>query len=311
MANMTVTSPGQINGAGDARALYLKMFAGEVLSAFQETNLAMPRTMVRSISAGRSAQFPATWRNTAAYHTPGVELVGSVINANERVISIDDLLVSTVFLANIDEAMSHYDVRSEYSKQCGAALARTMDRNILQVGYLTARATANVTGGFGGGSVVAATALTNADVLVGAIFDSAQLLDEKDVPEGDRSVFLRPDQYYNLVNSSSKLIHTDYTDGANGSVATGKVLRVAGMEIFKTNNLPTTNITTGPTAYQGNFTQSAALVIHKSAVGTVKLIDLSVESDYLVQNQGTLVVAKLAVGHGILRPESAVEIRIS
>lgn len=308
--NMNVSSPGQVNGAGDNRALYLKIFAGEVLTAFNETNVAMSRSTVRTISHGKSAQFPATWKNTAGYHTPGEMIVGDKINHNERVITIDDLLISSVFIANIDEALSHYDVRSEYSKQCGAALSRTMDKNILQVGYLAARASATVAGGFGGTAITAADADTDADILIGAAFEAAQALDEKDVPESDRALFVKPEQYYKLVNSSSKLINVDYNPSGNGSIAGGKVYNVAGMDIVKTNNLPNgLDVTTGPTKYQGDFTTSVALVMHKSAVGTVKLMDLSVESDYLVQNQGTLIVAKLAVGHGILRPESAVEIK--
>jgi hypothetical protein len=51
------------------------------------------------------------------------------------------------------------------------------------------------------------------------------------------------------------------------------------------------------------------LVMHQSAVGTVKLMDLGMESEYQVSRQGTLMVAKYAVGHGVLRPEAAIEIR--
>jgi hypothetical protein len=50
------------------------------------------------------------------------------------------------------------------------------------------------------------------------------------------------------------------------------------------------------------------LVFQKEAVGTTKLLDLSVEHEYLIQYQGTLLVGKYAVGHGILRPECAVGI---
>jgi hypothetical protein len=81
------------------------------------------------------------------------------------------------------------------------------------------------------------------------------------------------------------------------------------MRIVKTNNLPQSNVATGPAAYQGDFTNTAALAMHRSAVGTVKLIDLAVEMAYDIRRQGTLVVAKYAVGHGILRPESAVEVK--
>jgi hypothetical protein len=40
----------------------------------------------------------------------------------------------------------------------------------------------------------------------------------------------------------------------------------------------------------------------------VKLMDLSTEMEYSVRHQGTLIVAKYAMGHGILRPECAVEL---
>ena len=48
--------------------------------------------------------------------------------------------------------------------------------------------------------------------------------------------------------------------------------------------------------------------MHKGAVGTVKLMDLSTEAAYDIRRQGHLMVAKYAVGHGVLRPESAVEL---
>jgi hypothetical protein len=45
---------------------------------------------------------------------------------------------------------------------------------------------------------------------------------------------------------------------------------------------------------------------HSSAVGCVKLLDLATESEYLIERQSTLFVAKYAMGLGVLRPESAV-----
>ena len=51
-----------------------------------------------------------------------------------------------------------------------------------------------------------------------------------------------------------------------------------------------------------------ALVMHKDAVATVKLLDLSVESEYQIQRQGTLIVSKYAMGHNVLRPAMAVAI---
>lgn len=309
MANMTPSRLGQANGAGDALALFLKVFSGEVLTAFAETNVALSRSMVRSIKSGKSAQFPATWKGTASYHTPGTQLVGTTINKNERVISIDDLLVADRFIAQIDEAMNHYDVRSIYSRDAGAALARTMDQNILQVGVLAARASATVTGGNGGTVITDADSGTSGSSMVGSLLDAAQALDEKDVPAEDRFAFLKPAQYYNVLENAGTALSTDYNPGGNGSFASGKIFRIAGIELVKTNNLPDSDVATGPTAYQGNFTTVTGLVMHKSAVGTVKLMDLGVAADWLPEYLGTLLVAKIACGHGILRAESSVEIK--
>ena len=51
--------------------------------------------------------------------------------------------------------------------------------------------------------------------------------------------------------------------------------------------------------------------IHDHLGGLPPVLDLSTEMEYGVRFQGTLVVAKYAVGHGILRPECAAEIKTS
>ena len=59
-------------------------------------------------------------------------------------------------------------------------------------------------------------------------------------------------------------------------------------------------------AYGGEGEKVRALVMNRDAVATVKLLDLAVETDYMVNRQGTLVVSKYAMGHNILRPAMAV-----
>lgn len=236
------------------------------------------------------------------------------------------MLIAPTFIANIEEAKNHYDVRSIYSQEQGQALAKQMDRHVLQVGVKAARqAEGNITGpqGTPGGAAVyqnsagipsGADFRNDGDALAAALYAAAKELDEKDVPEEGRVCFVTPHQYYLLVQSD-KAIHRDF--GGSGSYAAGKVFEVAGIEIVKTNNLPTTNITASPEGgdeqekYAGDFSDTVALVMHPSAVGTVKLLDLAMEMEYQIEYQGTLMVAKYAVGHGILRPESAVEIRAS
>ena len=54
MANATPTRLGQNLATGDANALFLKIFSGEVLSAFGRENQMMNMTTVRNIQQGKS-----------------------------------------------------------------------------------------------------------------------------------------------------------------------------------------------------------------------------------------------------------------
>lgn len=311
MANATAIRLGQANSAGSDNALFLKLFAGEVLTAFDEACVTQDKHKVRNISSGKSATFPATWKVVARYHTPGNEITGQTSNINERVINIDDLLISDVFIANIDEAKNHFEVRSEYTRQTGLALANQWDKNVLQVGCLAAAASATVTGGNGGTSLTSLTTLyrTSATDLAAGIYSSVQAMDEKDVPMDDKKyAYVRPAQYY-LLAQSTALVNRDWAIGG-GNYAEGKIIQVAGVPVVKTNHLPITDLSGGSSTGQNNtyladFSKVAALVMSDCAVGTVKLLDLAVESEYEVWRQGTLIVSKYAVGTGILRPECA------
>jgi len=314
MSNAIPSRVGQSNVSGDALALFLKVFAGEVMAAFEEMNMALPMFVQRNISSGKSAQFPVTWKATAAYHTPGNEIMGQQIKHAEKVINIDGLLLSDAFIASIDEAMNHYEVRSIYTKEMGYALANQADKNVLQLAVLAARASATITGGSGGTALTQAGYDTTADTLAQGVYDAAQTLDEKFVPDfGDRTAFMRP-KHYNLLVQSTKSINRDWNEpgGSNGAFSTGKVMRVANVVIKKTMHLPNSVISALPGAnntYEGDFSNVCAVIVHKMAVGTVKLLDMALENQYDIRRQGTLFVAKYAMGHGILRPECAVELK--
>ncbi|WMM95335.1 capsid protein [Roseobacter phage CRP-125] len=319
MANATPSRLGVVNKATPAdfaseNALFLKVFAGEVLTAFDETNVMKDLHTSRTIASGKSASFPVTGKANAAYHTPGTPLLGTQkIAHNEIVINIDDVLVADTFIANIDEAKNHYDVRAEYSRLLGMALAKEFDTRTMRVGLLAARDSAKVSGGFGGTTLTAGTggAMTGAE-LAAAIFDAAKVMDEKDVPETERVAIVSPAEYYSLVQTTD-VINRDF--GGAGVYADGTVLRVAGIQIVKSNNLPTGNVAAVAgenNTYAGDFSNVKALVMQKQAIGTVKLMDLAVErtsGDFEVMYQGTLMAAKYAMGHGVLRPECAVEIK--
>ena len=91
---------------------------------------------------------------------------------------------------------------------------------------------------------------------------------------------------------------------------------VDGFEIYKSHNLPTSGAAgdsqeSGVSSSNDYTADSGGLkgvAFHRSAVGTVKLKDMALESEYQIERQGTLMVAKYAMGHGVLRPEAAISI---
>ena len=334
--DLSANRVGQINGAGGADALFLKVFSGEILTTFEESNVMKDLHMVRTIQNGKSAQFPVTGIATASYHTAGQSLIEadnaylSDIKKNEKVITIDDVLVSSTFLANIDELKTHYDVRSIYAQELGKALAKRFDIATMKTLFGAARSAATITGGKGGASVTGATTNTAAG-LIDALFAVAQTLDENDAPDEGRYAILTPEQYYTLLTTDNVAISKDF--GLGGNVAAGSIPMVAGIKLFKSNHLSdiialgdvsgtvsgdgtsqNDVFGTAGAGYNGNFadltgsTGKGFIAGTKEAIGTVKLLDLATESDYQIERQGTLFVAKYAMGHGVLRPECAVQV---
>ena len=294
MANTLPSRLGLVNNTGtDVNELFLKVFSGEILTTFEEFNVMKELHTIRTISNGKSAQFPVTGIAEAKYHTAGQNIADastgylSQIKHAERVINIDDVLLASTFIANIDELKNHYDVRSIYAQELGKALAK--------------------------------------------LFEAAQKLDENDIPnDGKRFAILKPADYYTLIASAEEVINRDF--GGRGDVATGRIPMVAGINIYKSNHLAdvATNLAGVTTAgsdgspsvqndvfgggspgegYNGNLSKTQIIGGHPSAIGTVKLLDLATESDYKVELQGSLFVAKYAMGHGVLRPEAAFEIK--
>ena len=327
MAVAAPASIGRVNASGNEDALFLKVFSGEVLTAFERSSVTQGAEMVRSISNGKSASFPVMGRISAAYHVPGAEIVGTDVNHNEKVITINDLLVSSAFLSNIEEAKQHWDVRSSYSSEIGRALAHQKDLHVLQtMGQAALTSTANITGGDAGTiltntGIASATAATAANAMIDSLFDAASNLDSHYVPKEGRKCFLRLEEYYKLANATNA-VNIDFSGGANGGVAEGKVIKVAGIELvptphFISANVAAANDQTAPSGKSAtiadpqavNLTNFVALVTHPSACGTVQLMNLATEMEYDIRRQGTLMVAKYAMGHGVLRPEAAIGIK--
>ena len=234
----------------DARALYLKLFSGEMFKGFQRNTIARDLVMRRTLTNGKSLQFIYTGRTKAEYHTPGKSILGNDDGAPpvaEKTITVDDLLISSAFVYELDETLSHYDLRGEISRKIGYALAEQYDRKIFRAITKAARTAHPITkSNFvepGGtqlrvGTNAQASDAYNSGFLINAFYDAAAILDEKGVSGEGRVAVLNPRQYYALIQNveTNGLINRnergDALQSGNG------IIEIAGIQIFKSMNIP-------------------------------------------------------------------------
>ena len=250
-ANPTsLTRQGQLNSAGDARALYLKLFSGEMFKGFQHESIARDMVMKRTLKNGKSLQFIYTGRTTAEFHTPGNSILGNSDGAPpvaEKTITCDDLLISSAFVYELDETLAHYELRGEISKKIGYALAEKYDRLIFRAiakGARQASPVAKTNFKEPGGTQIRVGSTTNdsdaynAGNLVNAFYDAAAALDEKGVSMAGRVAVLNPRQYYALIQDigSNGLINRDVQGTALQSG--NGIIEIAGIKIYKSMNIP-------------------------------------------------------------------------
>ena len=245
-----LTRPGQNNSTGDARALYLKLFSGEMFKGFQHNAIARDLVMKRTLTNGKSLQFVYTGHTKAEYHVPGNSILGNTDGAPpvaEKTITIDDLLISSAFVYELDETLAHYELRGEISKKIGYALAQKYDRLIFRAIAKGARQASPITkSGFvepGGTQIRVGTNNQASDAyvpasLINAFYDAAAALDEKGVSSEGRVAVLNPRQYYELIQGvgSNGLINRD-TQGTALQSGQG-IIEIAGIKIFKSMNIP-------------------------------------------------------------------------
>jgi len=260
--NSTASTPLALNTAYDTKyGTYLKLFSGELFKGFQHNAIARDLVMRRTLKNGKSMQFIYTGRMSADYHVPGEPILGqeNALPVAEKYIQMDDLLISSAFVYELDETLAHYELRGEISKKIGYALAERYDRNIFRAITRGARKASPISatgklepgGGtvqVGSGSGAAADALDSGK-LIDAFYDAAAMLDEKGVSGSGRVAVISPRQYYALLQSAGAVSGLINRDVQGTALQSGQgIIEIAGIKIYKSMNIP----------FQGKFGTGSA-----------------------------------------------------
>lgn len=308
-----ISNPGKNLSAGDRDALFMKVFSGEVLTAFARNTVMMSRHQVRTIDHGKSASFAVMGRTRAKYLAPGNSLDDQrkKFEHTEKIIAIDGLLTADCLITDIDDAMNHYDVRVEYSRQLGEALAQSADCAIINelanMAAKDATTKENIPDNGTGADKVKGTGaafefVTGLDIsqeatygnkLIEGLLAARAAFTKNYVPMGDRYCLLTPEGY-------SALIKALMPDSANYQALfdpnSGKLQTICGFEVIEVPHLLNEGVD-GKHTLNAKYTDAGlqGIVFHRSAVGTVKLKDLAMERARRAEYQADQIIAKYAI----------------
>lgn len=329
--------------------LWLPLFGGELLAAYDENILLKGLVNSKTIASGTTLKFPRSWKMTSERHAAGTELLGLPLEMGEISISVDERpIVSHRDFDDIDLMMSHFEIRSEVARQMAAAIARTEDKNVAALLINTSRTVAPAHGPFVGGGVdgngtaYIDAALDDYDSVpsssgsraaVGALLKALDAITlqfiNQDTPTTERACCVRPGLWMALRSfgvpiSAAEMYGAGATagpfwqqPGLGGQInikdtpMREQSLVYNGIQIYQTPNLPHTNVTTGESKYQGNFTSTEGVVFQRECMAYLSLMGLKMETYRDVRRQTDFVVASILGGGGALRPESCIELAVA
>lgn len=309
---------GQRGGQGNDRALFLTEFGGMVINSYDEAMDYNNLRYVKNITQGKSDTFPIIGRKRdAAEHEPGELILGGTVPSDDVEISLDKMVYDSVFVAEIDELISHFEVRGPYAHQLGQSLGSLQARRVAIMHILASRKfyVAGVPTGVPQGQPAPGYAYdpnmkTSASALENGLWSARQYLLENEI-SGSEPVGKLPWQQY-LLMARQFGFATDGTaanpKAGSGNRVTGRLGEAVGFTIEGTNHIPKTNITTGLAKYQGDFSTTVGHLSTMMAVGSLERKAMRIVVKDQEERLGTIIIASQFNGHGPLRPEASYEL---
>ena len=332
-AETSGVNPGASGTAG-AGKLWLPIWSGEVLHAYDEYRMFEPMVTSKTISSGRLMEFPITGTVSLKPAWDAGEYLMGDNNSKATTFSVelDKRPMAAHFeLDNIDLMITQWEYRQELARQAGQTLANARDKQIAAFIAGAAGVAKLVddprTGlsyaepfGIGTGNT-AAEALA---VLEG-IEEFCVELQENDVPVQGCYCVVPPKLFQQIrrlgvaesqgdaVNMQPMFggvaaaggLGAQFTQGMN---SLSDSLVYMGVTILKSNHIP---VTDGEVVGQDRYTVNGAtagvrgLIFCAEAVASIRKTGLVVDTEDDIRRNTTFTVASMFSGTGILKPELA------
>ena len=285
-------------GVTAANKLWLPLWSGEVINAYDQFNMFEALVTTKSLSGGFSYEFPLT--GTVSLNSAwdaGEELVGGTTSASSTIkVNLDKRPMAAHFETdNVDLLITQWDYRSELARQAGLTLANTRDRQLavslvaasavpfISTDPHTSSAAFQAPGTISTTVVASACTETEGLKVLQEIENYTVACQENDVPINNVYCVVTPKVFQvirslgiprtPLINNNSAYVNnpmftgSDEYGGAGYGIHTGlnsmmDTLDYMGVKICKSNHIPKTGLdvaTIGSTKYNLNCASTGYL----------------------------------------------------
>lgn len=204
----------------------------------------------------------------------------------EFTLTINQHKEASFVIEDILDIQSKYDLRSEYTKSAGYAMAKFVDKCLAT---LAATLTTKVIGS-DGTSVMAST--NGTDLTEAGLRAIIERLDTANVPEEGRCLYIHPAQKNVLLGISR---FTEYQMAGPGGmpIRSGQFGEIFGLPVYVS------------TQVQGTGTGHMNLLFHRDAFALAVQHSPRVQAQYKQEYLGTLVTVDMVYGYAVFRDNHA------
>ena len=270
------------------------VWAMEVLRATEDALVMAPlvkRYDSLVASRGDTIHIPNLSNLTANDKSANTQVTLQSVTETETTISINKHKETSFLVEDIVKVQSNYDLMSEYTSKAGFAIAEQVDTDLLA---LYTGFTNTDVGTYG------------TDVTNPVILSAIEALDLANAPLEGRNFIFHPKQKTAIAQIDT-FVRADYLGNYQSAkpAAVGPQSRqlwgeIWGIPAYYTNQVPTT---------AGTPTQYHNILFHKEALALAMQQKPRVQSEYILEYLGTLVVCDTIYGVKNLRGTFGIEVR--
>jgi len=279
------SAPAQTN----PMALHIEQYTGEVEGTIARKSVIAGYIPVRPVRGTSTISSFRVGESTLSKLVPGTEPDGSVNQASKVKLTVDTVVIARNITPMIDDFQNSYDARAQVGQEHGKKIAKFYDQAFL-IQAIKAAQIADMTGypsGWAPGTVKTFQSAGQEqdpaalEDMFGQLFSD---MEAKDVdPQADDIVVVaQPWVYYTLLKND-RLVDRSFITSDGVTIKT-KELEAFGVPIWRSNNLPTTNITGhflsndgNANAYDGDFSNTVAVALSPRALLAGETIPLTTD----------------------------------